>query len=168
MHADHRRYLVAEQGVGGAVFNFVLNGVIAWGFFRGLDRVPLWGDLSIAGDTIVTGILLPFLTCLVVTWIEGAKLRSGKLRPLGWTRAEHPILRWLPRRTLVRGLVLALVCTATLTPATIVALGALGVDGMSLGRFLLFKATWAGAVAALVVPLTAAWAIAEPPPGAAA
>ena len=67
MSPAQRRYLVVEQGVGAAVFNFVLNAVIAWLMFRRQDVVPLWGQQSIAGDTIGTSLLLPLITCLVVT-----------------------------------------------------------------------------------------------------
>jgi hypothetical protein len=54
MSPEHRRFLVLEQGIGSALFNFVLNGAIAWLLFRSFERVPLWGQQSIAGDTIGT------------------------------------------------------------------------------------------------------------------
>src|SRR6266566_2703456 len=63
----HRRYVFLEQGVGAAGFNFLLNAAIAWLMFRGAEAVPLWGQQSIAGDTIGTSIILPFLTCLIAT-----------------------------------------------------------------------------------------------------
>src|ERR687888_395312 len=109
MSAAHRRYLLLEQGVGAAAFNFVLNAVIAWLMFRGEEEVPLWGQQSIAGDTIGTSLLLPLLTCLIVTRIARGHMRAGRVAPLGWTRASHPALGWLPRGTLARGLVLGLV-----------------------------------------------------------
>ena len=38
--AAHRRYLLIEQGIGAAIFNLLLNGVIAWFAVRSLERVP--------------------------------------------------------------------------------------------------------------------------------
>jgi len=74
-----RRYLLLEQGVGAAGFNFLLNAAIAWLMFRGADVVPLWGQQSIAGDTIGTSIILPFLTCLA-----GRGARGSAARRLTW------------------------------------------------------------------------------------
>jgi len=161
MSSAQSRYL-QEQGIGAAVFNFVLNGLIAWLAFRGQAMVPLWGQQSIAGDTIGTCFLLPFLTCLIATRIVRGHVRAGKVAALGWTRASHPVLGWLPAGTLGRGAVLGLVCTAVVAVLTIGALAALGVGEMRLWPFLTFKATFAAVLAALVTPVVALWAIAEP------
>ena len=67
MSPGHLRFLLLEQGIGSAVVNFLLNGAIAWLVFRGVAQVPLWGQQSIAGDTIGTCFFLPFLTTLIVT-----------------------------------------------------------------------------------------------------
>src|SRR5438445_470757 len=101
-----RRYLLLEQGVGAAGFNFLLNAAIAWLMFRGADVVPLWGQQSIAGDTIGTSVILPFLTCLIATRLVRGHVRSGKVEPLGWSRDTQPWIGWLPRGTLARGLAL--------------------------------------------------------------
>src|SRR5947207_13222996 len=104
-----RRYLLLEQGVGAAGFNFLLNAAIAWLMFRGADVVPLWGQQSIAGDTIGTSVILPFLTCLIATRLVRGHVRSGKVAPLGWSRDTQPWLGWLPRGTLARALALGTV-----------------------------------------------------------
>ena len=158
-----RRYLLLEQGVGAAVFNFVLNAAIAWAMFRSVDVVPLWGQQSIMGDTIGTCFLLPLLTCLIVTRLVRGHIRAGKVASLGWTRASHPVLGWLPRTTARRGVALGVACIALLAPLAFVALGLLGVAGMPFWRFVLFKAAFAALAAALVTPLVALWAIAEAP-----
>ena len=97
MSPAHRRYLLVEQGIGAAVFNFALNAGIAWLLFRSQDVVPLWGDRSIAGDTIATSMILPFLTTLIVTPTARRQLRAGRFASLGWTRETHPTLGWLPQ-----------------------------------------------------------------------
>jgi len=158
-----RRYLLFEQGVGAAVFNFLLNAAIAWLIFRGADVVPLWGQQSIAGDTIGTSVILPFLTCLIATRLVRGHVRSGKVALLGWSREARPWLGWLPRGTLARALALGTVGLVVFAPPVLVALVALGVTNLGLGRFVVFKASFAAAEALVVTPLVALWAIAEGP-----
>ena len=163
MSPAQRRYLLLEQGVGAAGFNFLLNAAIAWLIFRGAEMVPLWGQQSIAGDTIGTSIILPFLTCLIATRLVRGHVRSGKVAPLGWSRDTQPWLGWLPRGTLARGLALGCAGLLVFAPPVLGALAALGVTQLGLGRFVVFKASFAAAEALVVTPLVALWAIAEGP-----
>jgi len=158
-----RRYLLIEQGVGAAVFNFVLNAAIAWGMFRSAAVVPLWGQQSIMGDTIGTCFLLPLLTSLIATRLVRGHVRAGKVAPLGWSRASHPLLGWLPRSTARRGVALGLACVVVLAPLAFLALSLLGVVSLPFWRFVAFKGGFAALAAALVTPLVALWAIAEAP-----
>ncbi len=171
MSRAHRRYVFLEQGVGAAGFNFLLNAAIAWLMFRGADVVPLWGQQSIAGDTIGTSIILPFLTCLIATRLVRGHVRSGKVAPLGWSRDTQPWLGWLPRGTLARALALGGAGLLVFAPPVLVTLAAFGVTHLGLGRFVVhglarfvvFKASFAAAEALVVTPLVALWAIAERP-----
>jgi hypothetical protein len=158
MSADHRRYLILEQGVGAAIFNFFVGGAIAWGVFRHLDVVPLWGGQSVAGDTIATGVLLPLLTSLIANGIVRRQVLGGKVRPLA---DAHPAVAWMPGSAFVRGLLLALAVSLTLVPATLALLAALGVSDMTLWPFILFKASWAALAAFVVQPIVALRAIGE-------
>ena len=158
-----RRYLLVEQGVGAAVFNFVLNAAIAWAMFRSVAVVPLWGQQSIMGDTIGTCFLLPLITCLIATRLARGHVRAGKVAPLGWTRGSHPVLGWLPQSTARRGVALGLACIVLLAPLAFIALGLLGVTSLPFWRFVAFKGAFAALAAALVTPLVALWAIAEAP-----
>jgi hypothetical protein len=153
MSSAHRRLLVVEQGVGSAVINFVINGVIAWAMFRSMITVPLWGQQSIAGDTIGTSFMLPFITCLIVTPLVHRQIRSGKIPRLEWRRAAHPALGRLPGSTVPRALVFGIICAIAVAPLAVWALSVLDVTQMSLWRFLTFKATYAAALAAVVTPL---------------
>ena len=166
MSPAHRRYLLIEQGIGAAVFNFALNALIAWLLFRSQNVVPLWGDRSIAGDTIATSMILPFLTTLIVTPTARRQMRAGRFASLGWTRATHPRLGWLPRGTFARAFVLGVVCAVVLSPMTLFVLGLLHVADLGLGRFVLFKAAFAAMEALLVTPVVSLWAIAEAPASA--
>jgi len=131
--------------------------------FRAADEVPLWGQQSIAADTIGTSLILPLLTCLIVTPVARRHVRAGKVAPLGWTRQSHAALAWLPRGTFARALVLGIVCMVALSPLTLLVISRLHVASMSVSRFVLFKAGFAALEALFVTPLVAIWAIAEVP-----
>ena len=166
MSPAHRRYLLLEQGIGAGVVNFLINALIAWLSFRGQARVPLWGQQSIAGDTIATCLLLPLITCLIVTAVARRQMRSGRLAALGWTPVSHPPLGWLPRGTFVRGLAFGIVCVLVVAPPAVLTLARLGIEEMTFAQFVVFKATFAAALGAIVTPIIALSAIAEPLPEA--
>lgn len=168
MSSAHRRYLLLEHGVGAAVFNFLLNGAVAWLTFRGVARVPLWGYQSIAGDTIATSLLLPLITCLIVTRLARAHVQAGRVAPLRCSAVARGVLHWLPGGTLRRGVSLGLTSIALPGALTVGALAVLGVAEMPHGSFLAFKACFAAALAALVTPVIALSAITDPPAPAAA
>jgi len=159
MHPHHIRFLVLEQGIGSAVINFLLNGAIAWLLFRGLERVPLWGQQSIAGDTVGTCFFLPFLTTLIVTPLARGRVRTGSLRALPWTRETHPPLRWLPEGTLKRGLVLGVATALLVGPLSVALLAWSNVQELSFWQFVWFKAAFAAVLALIVTPIISIWAI---------
>jgi hypothetical protein len=163
MTPAQRQFVVLEQCLGAAIVNFILNAGIAWLMFGHAREVPLWGQQSIAGDTIGTCVVLPLLTCLIVTRIAQGRIRAGAFAPLGWTVGTHPLLDWVPRRTLWRGLGFAAITVLTLAPLTLFALHSLDLQAMKPGTFILFKAGFAVAVGLVVSPLVAVVAIAEAP-----
>jgi hypothetical protein len=153
-----------EQGIGSAIFNLLLNGAIAWALFRHLDVVPLWGQESIAGDTLGTCFFLPFFTALIVTPLVRRRVRTGGIAALDWTRESHTLLGWLPVGTFRRALALGAVTLAVIGPLAILALQALAVGELRFTPFVAFKAVFAGLLALLVTPVISLWALAEPAP----
>jgi hypothetical protein len=162
MDSRHVRFLVVEQGIGAALVNFLLNGAIAWLLFRGVEQVPLWGQQSIAGDTVGTCFFLPFLTTLIVTPLARRQVRAGSLAALPWSRDTHPPLRWLPGGTARRGLVLGVATALLVAPLTIALLPRFAVHELSFWSFVWFKAAFAAVLALIVTPIISVWAIAEP------
>ena len=161
MTPAQRRYLLVEQGLGSVVVNFALNAAIAWLMFRGVDEVPLWGQASIGGDTIGTSFFLPLITCLVVTRVARGAVRTGHVAALDWTRATHPVLRVLPRATLLRGLALGAACAAVVGPLATAVFAAAGLAPLRLWPFVVLKAGYAAALGLVVTPVLALWAITE-------
>ena len=162
MSHHHLRFLLLEQGVGSAVFNFLLNGAIAWLLFRSLERVPMWGQQSIVGDTIGTCFFLPFFTALIVTPLVRKRVQAGSVAALEWTRDSHPVLGWLPVGTAKRALVLGAICVVVVGPLSIWALSRMDVGELTFWSFVAFKAAFAAALALIVTPVISVWAMTAP------
>jgi hypothetical protein len=159
--AAHRTYALRDQGVGAAIVNFLINGAIAWLMFRSLAAVPLWGQQSIAGDTIGTGFFLPFMTCLIVTPLTLRQVRSGTLPEPAWSRLDHPLLARLPRGAAARGALLGAAGALLAAPPVVLALSILGVGELEFWSFIAFKSSFAALLAALVSPLIALAALGD-------
>ncbi len=160
--SPHRNFLLIEQGLGAGVVNAVLNALIAWLSFRGVETIPFWGQQSIGGDTIGTCFVLPLITSLIVTPLSRGRVRSGALPPVASTPALARALELLPTGTLARGIVLGVLTMFIVAPPTIVLLRALGVDAWSLATFVRYKAIFGGILGAAVTPIVALMAIAAP------
>jgi hypothetical protein len=158
--ARHRRYLVVEQGLGSVIVNLLLNTAIAWLLFRGMTVVPLWGRESIAGDTIGTAFVLPFLTTLIASTLVRGQVRAGHVPAL--ELADRSPLRRLPRPLAARGAVLGGATLLVVGVPTATALAAAGVGDMALREFIAFKAVFAAALGAVVTPVVARVALADP------
>ena len=159
LHPEHRKLLVVDQGVVAVVINLVLNGGIAWLLFRSVSQIPLWGESSVGGDLIVTALLLPLLTCLIVSKIVGHQVRSGKLPPL--PNGQIPESGWSHRSSALRGLFLG-GCSILLGALPVVAALSIA-DSASFDAFAFigYKAMWAGLLAGTISPVIAWWALAD-------
>jgi hypothetical protein len=154
---DYRKYLIG-QSVAGAAINAILNAAIGWGLYRELSLVPLRGQQSIAADVLATSFLLPILVCLIATPLIRAEVRKGRLPAADWAGPDRVPFR-LPRRLLLRALALGVPCALLIGPAVIWLLNSLGLEGLRFGQFLAFKAGFAAALAAVVTPIVAAFAL---------
>jgi hypothetical protein len=171
MQTNRERYLFVEQPIGAFVVNFALNALIAWGVFRGATRVPLWGDTSVAGDTIATSCILPFLSVLIATPLVRRDARLGKISPPGLPDRGR-LVQWLPRRLVPRALVLALMGLVVVGPLVVLGLWLADVTEVAMPRFIWVKAAYAAALGALLAPTIARAALADTraaaaPPGGA-
>lgn len=153
LDADHRRYLLLDHGVGALVANAVINGVIAWLVFPAGSPIPFWGDRSVAGDTLATGFLLPFITSVVVHRIVRAQVTRGRVRALPPDTLALP--SWSHSSTRV-GAIVGAAGVALVALPVVLALDATGVDSLSHPAFIAFKATFA-AIFGLVVTPPLAW-----------
>ena len=156
---QHRRFLVIEQGAFATVFNFFLNGFIAWALFRSTAAVRLWGQSSAGVDILFTAFLLPFLTCVIVSTLVARQVRSGKLPglPLG----QLPHSRWFQRSVPKRGLFLGALGVLFGAVPLVWALSLGQSQPIPMASFVLFKAVWAGMLALIITPIVGWWALAN-------
>jgi hypothetical protein len=155
----HQKFLVIEQGAVPTVFNFALNGAIAWALFRSAAEVPLWGESSLGVDLLATAFLLPFLTCLIVSAIVARHVRDGKVPPLG--AAQLPQTGWFERSALQRALVLGAAGVVFGALPLVWVLSMAEAQPLAVSEFVTFKAVWAALLALVVTPVVGWWALAN-------
>ena len=124
-----------------------------------MEVVPLWGQQSIAGDTIGTAFVLPFLTALIASVVVRSQVRSGYVPAAALSASSA--LRRLPRSLAGRGAVLGILAIVLTGLPTAAALDVAGVGEMAFGDFVLFKAVFAAVLGALVTPIVARAALAD-------
>ena len=154
----HLHFFRHDQFLHAFAINVVMNGLFAWLILRGHEAVPLWGSGSIGVDLLATGVLLPVIMCLIVSRVIAGQVAKGKLPPLG---PDQIPARGLHRRpTWLRALVLALWGTACGSLPLVALLTLADAQPVAMPAFVGFKALWAGALAALISPPLAWWALA--------
>ena len=143
-----RRYLLISGAVA-LVVNLVVNALVGSALYAGQAMIPLEGDHSIAGDTVVGAFLIAFFTLLVVPPAARREVKSGKVRGGGRLRLPR---RWPWLVAIVGGVI----------SAVVVGVPAVAVVGKPLSHdaFLAFKICFAGAWGTLSAMLVAALAIA--------
>ena len=163
---EQRTYAIVSFVAVPAIANAVINGALGWATFRSLGAVPLWSiGPAIGPDLVGTTLLLPLITCLIVTPLTRRHVRNGMVTPLpapklqGW-------LGWGPHGALARGALLGGACLAILGGATAVVLSALGVGPLTLTPLLALKVVFSVLLGLLVTPLIGLRALADPVPTA--
>jgi hypothetical protein len=149
----HRRFHVVDQQVGPMIVKLGLNAAIAWGPVREMERVPLWGQQSIAGDTVGTAFVLPLLTCLIVSAVVTRQVARGHLARIENASRSSIVDSLGVRRPVVRGALLGCIAIGLTAVPVIAWLALRGPSEMTFGSFVWFKALFATALGMLVTPL---------------
>ncbi|MBW3539233.1 MAG: hypothetical protein KY476_03105 [Planctomycetes bacterium] len=149
--------------MGGVLANFGINAAVAGLLVIGRTSVPLWGLGGVAADVVATSFLLPLLFCLIATPLIRRQVRDGKVAALRRDEVPRAIAK-LPGRARLRGIVLGAAATAIVGPLAVLALATLGPTEFSHSSFVIFKATYAALLAAIVGPIIAVTALMERPP----
>jgi len=155
----HLRFICIEQGIIPVVFNFFLNGFIAWMVFQSMESVPLWGQTSLGVDLLLTAFLLPFLTTVISSVIIKKQVLSKKVPPLylyylngvGWLRCS-------PVRF---GIIFGLFCVVFCAIPMVWILSLSHLQAISVDSYIIFKSGWAAMLSLLVSPVVGWWALAK-------
>jgi hypothetical protein len=164
---EHRRWILLNALLVGAAINLLANGGIAWISVIGQHKIPLWSvplidKPSTITDTVGTLFLLPLITCVLCTTAVWHDLATERLRPLTGTTGWDELSAKLPATRLRRGLVVAVFCTALLAPVSVLVLVAIDFGGLSVTQFVLYKAVLGVVLGAIVTPVIALLAMADP------
>lgn len=155
----HRIFLIVNQGMVSTVFNFFLNMGIAWFLYRSMERVPLWGPLSIGVDTLVTSFVLPALTCCFIAISIRFTVRNGWMTPIvdypkTGIAGAVPGLPF-PVQGILHGTAGAVLLGVPVTAVFMIT----GNDFLSFHSFLWFKASFAALLSLAVSPAIGLFAL---------
>ncbi len=153
----HRHLLVVEQCIGAGIVNVVINAAFAFALLRSLAEIPLWGEVSMGGDLLATGFILPFATCMIVSRLVRASVRNGKVPPL---EAAQIGQRGLHKKSIfVRAVIMGLAGVVFASAPLVALLDLANAQPVAFLSFVAFKAIWAGLFAMVVSPFIAWWAL---------
>jgi hypothetical protein len=140
--------------------NFPLTAAITWLTAPPLPTVPLWGMTSIAGATFGTAFILPFLTSVIVSRVVRHHVRGGRLAAL--MPPPDLAIPWAERTSVRRGVRLGLASMILAAAPTVLIFALAGKTQLARVPFIWFEAAFAAALGAVVTPLIAWWALADP------
>lgn len=108
-------------------------------------------------------LLLPLITCVLTTTAVWRDVRLGSLDSLSRLRPAHRWLTALPASRLRRGLAFGGLAVSVLGPPLILALLVSSFPELTRGQFVAWQTTFAVFLGALVTPVIALYAMADPP-----
>jgi len=143
--AAHRRWIVINAVVISAVSNLLINSAIAWITSYSKHHIPLWsipllGGPNLITDTIGTLYLLPFTTCVVVSYAVRKSQGRGQLTNLETHQKGPSLLSNLPALIPRRAARLSGVVLLFSAPVAIAILLIGFGDGISRYDFVVYKA----------------------------
>ncbi|WP_298439224.1 hypothetical protein [uncultured Ferrimonas sp.] len=152
-----RKFIFIDNGIGAVLFNTLLNAGIGWLLFSSMALVPLWGEHSIGGDLLASGLLLPLLVALIAGALIKKQLQHGKVEAIAVPGVlAGSWLRWTTGRF---GLVLGLFCVCFAALPMVALLQLSGAEAVTGTQMIAFKAVWSGVLSVLVSPLVAFWSL---------
>jgi hypothetical protein len=139
---------IRSQGIGAAVGNVVINPALAWVANRQVASVAV---SEVVIDTAITCVIMALIVTLITARGTRRELDAGRISGSESFPPAGGVLSWLPRRGWALGLTLGLGAAVVMAPLTLGVMRFLGVEGLSLVGFALFKAVWTPLLAVAVV-----------------
>jgi hypothetical protein len=154
-----KRYLVVYFLIPSLLINIAINLFFGWLVFPS-GQVPLWGEPSVAGDTLVSTFLTALIMGLIMTFFINRDVRAGRIHHIA--RASQPaVLRWWPHGNVASSLTLAVLFSLTIGPATVLLTHLFGPQTYSWTAAVTYKTVYAGAVGLAMAPLLVVLALRE-------
>jgi hypothetical protein len=161
IQSSHRFYLIVDLGIIPAVVNFLVNGAIAWIAFQSSAVVPFWGIQSISSDILGTTLLLPLITCLIITPLARRELHRKRFPAIELPRQLHQALSRIPDNTIIRAFVVGILSLIIFGPISLFILSSLEILQLSFWQFVVFKAIFASGLGIIVTPLIGLWVLGD-------
>ncbi len=147
-----RKYLIKESIIS-VVFNFIVGAFFALLFFYSLETVPLRGEQSIAGDSIIAAFMIPFFTCFILTALTRHRIRMGSIPEYECEFPGPLALRILPASIMLRSILVGCIGVMVVIPLVMGVFATLDLSELSFKAFFFFKSVLAAAIAAIIAPL---------------
>ncbi|MFK8020021.1 MAG: hypothetical protein AB8B86_09660 [Pseudomonadales bacterium] len=133
------------------VINLVLNAAIAYALMHSLTEISAWGEKGYGPDLLLTGFLLSTILGGIFIVMTRRKRDDGQLVPAG---KDGQILTWLfPYRSWLAAPWMGVLGACLAVPPLLGILALFSVSTLSPLNYALIKGVWAGALAAVVVPI---------------
>ena len=153
-----QKRFVGVQTIGTVVVNGLSAALFAWLLVHA-DGESLWGQKGLMSDIWATTFLTGWLMSIIMSAVIGTYVRSGTVEVTPWDWSEHPILRFLPRTSGRRNLLIGFAAALIFSPPLMVLAYLLGIDPWSFTMVFIAKVIYAMFLGIVLGPLIATVAI---------
>ena len=157
---SHWHFILVKQGLIAVLSNVIINGIIAWLIFKPAKSVSMFGSQSYALDLTATTLLLTFFISFFAYKSTFKEVSEGRLDTLAWDIKKHANFRFainlFPQfsgQPFLGSIALAVAITLLIAPLVIGVFILLGAHELPLMLYVVFKAFFAGLLAATTVLL---------------
>ncbi len=157
---SHWHFILVKQGLVAVLSNVFINGIIAWLIFKPAKTVSMFGSQSYAVDLTATTFFLTFFISFFAYKATFKEVLEGRLALLAWDlkkRKEYKFATRLVHQFCVKpflgSIALAVAATLFISPIAIGAFILLDARELPLMHYVVFKAFFAGLLAAIIVLL---------------
>ncbi len=147
---SNRRHFIISQQLTPFVINGVLNGWIAWATHKNHPPASLWGAHGYWSDLVLTGVLLPGITWLILWPLIRKQAAAGKA-PATDGVPEPWALRFLPS-TLWGGSAVIGILGGLIGLVVAGIMHALGAPSLPAASYMVFKGVYGGMLSVLLQP----------------
>jgi hypothetical protein len=153
-----QKHFVRVQTIGAMVVNGLSAAVFAWLLVHA-EGESLWGKMGLMSDIWATTFLTGWIMSIIMSAVIRKYVRSGKVEVTPWDWSKHPILRFLPRATGRRNLLIGFAAAVIFSPPLMVLVYLLGIDPWSFTMMFIVKVTYGIFLGVALGPIIATAAI---------